>query len=353
MTTTIPIKPRKLSFHLARLFKHYWHHTSRFINILFMAIIAITGALQVYALLALNDWNKSFFNAIQAYDTSRFFTLSLRFTLIVLTISASIALNNYFVGVLGLKWRIFLTHKLKALWLTQLKHLHLHPLTDVDNPEQRISDDLNLVPQLSLKIVNNLFQAMITIVIFGSELWLLSKQWGMHYHDRMITLPGMYLWSALCYALMFNVVVFTLGHKLIRLNYLNQKLTATFRYMMSLIRSQSSLIVAQALERHHHEVTNKTFDDIITNALAMLRVDRLIQFIRQLSMNAGSLFIFAIALPAYFAYHLQIGYLMQVSGAALFFIKGLSVLMDAYDDIAQLRASLQRVSELSAGLEKL
>jgi putative ATP-binding cassette transporter len=248
---------------------------------------------------------------------------------------------------------MYLTHKLKTTWLTQARCLKLKKLTEIDNPEQRISDDLNLMPQLSLKIANNLCQAVITLIIFGSELWILSKQWGMYFHGHIVTIPGVYLWSTLVYAVFFNILVFTLGHRLIVLNYMNQRLNATFRCMMSLIREHSHEIVSQKTEIHHGKETDETFHGIVANAFAMLKVDRTIQFVRQISINSGGFFILAIALSAYFTYHLQLGYLMQVNGAALFFIKGLSVLIDAYEDIAQLRASVQRVGELVTSLDAL
>lgn len=353
MTQASPIRLTKKTFHIWQLFKSYWQNSSTIVNLLLVIVIIFTGILQVCALLALNDWNKLFFNAIQMYDTSSFFRLSVYFAIVVLTISVSIASNNYFVGILSLKWRVYLTHSLKNAWLTEQRCSRLQQLTQIDNPEQRITDDLSLMPQLSLKIANNLFQAAITLIIFGYELWTLSAQWGMQYHGHMLAIPGIYLWGTLVYAAFFNMLVFKMGHKLIALNYLNQKLTATFRCMMTMIREHSQPIVLHKQEPYHQEATNKAFQGIVANTLAILRVDRLVQFIRQLSINSCSLFIFVIALPAYFAYHLQIGYLMQVNGAALFFIKGLSVLIDAYEDIAALRASEQRVTELVSTLESM
>lgn len=353
MTYTAPDNLKKKPCQIWPLLKNYWQNSSTIINLLLIMVITVTGTLQVCALFAFNDWNKVFFDAIQMYDTSSFFRLSVYFAIIVLTISVSIASNNYFVGIFSLKWRVYLTHSLKNAWLTEQRCLRLQQLTHIDNPEQRIADDLNLMPQLSLKIANNLFQAAITLLIFGYELWVLSEQWGMLYRGHMLAIPGIYLWVTLVYAAFFNMLVFKMGHKLIGLNYLNQKLTATFRCMMTLIREHSQPIALHKQEPYHQEATNKAFQGIVANTLAILRVDRLVQFIRQLSINSCSLFIFVIALPPYFIYHLQIGYLMQVNGAALFFIKGLSVLIDAYEDIAALRASEQRVTELISTLESM
>jgi ABC-type uncharacterized transport system fused permease/ATPase subunit len=99
MTHAVNFKPKKIDFYLWQLFKNYWNNTETLMNVLLVTVIALTGALQVGSLLALNEWNKLFFDAVQAYDTSTFYTLGISFIVIVLVISTAVALNNYFVGV--------------------------------------------------------------------------------------------------------------------------------------------------------------------------------------------------------------------------------------------------------------
>ena len=221
---------------IGQLFKMYWHQVSGYRKWGLLAMVIITAAVQVLSLVALNDEWKYLFNALQAYDYSRFIEVSAVFLLTILIIALSYAFNNYAIGLFSLRWRAYLTDYIKDTWITQNQSQHTHNKKTIDNPEQRITDDLNLVPTLVISIGNQLCQAMMSLCIFGAELWIFSKQWQFPYHHHILQFPGIYLWVTLIYALFFNGLVFSLGHKLISLNYNNQRLTANMRYTMSVIR---------------------------------------------------------------------------------------------------------------------
>ncbi|MBY0544116.1 MAG: hypothetical protein K2Q14_01035, partial [Gammaproteobacteria bacterium] len=324
ISNTINDKPR---FGLWYFFKSYWANTPRARNILLVVLMAATGALQIFSLVAINDWQNIFFDALQAYETSKVAMLVLAFVVISLIISGGFALNNYFAGLFSLKWRIHLTKQIKQQWLSHSHYDRLQQQANIDNPEQRISDDLNLLPQLTIIIANQVFQSVITLGAFSFQLWTLSKQWDIKLNGQMVHFPGIYLWATLFYSLFFNLVIFKFGHNLINLNYFNQKLTANFRYIMSLIREHSRKIVLQQFAPYHEEKTTADFSSIVKNSLAILRLDRLIAFVRQYCMNSAGMTIQLVALPAYFNNHLQIGYLMQTGGAAFYFINALAVLI--------------------------
>lgn len=353
MNNNIIAAQKKSSFNLWHFFNLYWENSSKALNVFLIIAMAVTAALQVFSLMAINQWTNIFFDALQAYETSKIFLLVIAFIFITLIISSAYALNNYFVGLFSLKWRIHLTNHLKTLWLSNHNYDRLQKLALIDNPEQRISDDLNLMPQLTVTIANQVFQAVLSLIIFSYELWSLSKSWEIHIDGHIMHMPGIYLWATLIYAAIFNLLIFKLGHNLIKLNYFNQKLTANFRYIMSLIREHSQKIALQKFEFYHQDKTTADFAAVVKNSLAILRLDRLIQFIRQTSLNAGPIAVQLLALPAYFLNHLQIGYLMKVGGAAGFFLQGLLVLIVTYESIAQLRASQQRTSELADKLDQL
>jgi putative ATP-binding cassette transporter len=353
MNNSINTMQEKSKFGLWYFFKLYWRNTSRKLNIFLIIAMAITAAMQVFAFMAFNQWTNVFFDDLQSYETSKIIMLIITFIFITIATASALALNNYFIGLFSLKWRIHLTNHLKTQWLSNRHYDRLQKLALIDNPEQRISDDLNLMPQLAITIANQIFQAILSLIVFGCELWIFSRQWVMQIAGNSVHIPGIYLWSTLIYAIIFNVLIFTLGHNLIKLNYFNQKLTANFRYIMSLIREHSKKIALQKFEPYHQEKTTVDFAAVVTNSLAILRLDRLIQFIRNMCLYSGAIIIQLVALPAYFVNHLQIGYIMKVGGATAFFLQGLTVLITVYESIAQLRASQLRVSELAGNLDKL
>ncbi|NNM59408.1 MAG: ATP-binding cassette domain-containing protein [Legionellales bacterium] len=346
-TTT---RPR---FSLWYFFKSYWKNSSKAGNIFLIIVMALTGILQVFSLVAFNYWTKFFFDALQTYETKKMLMLVISFFILTLVTSGAFALNNYFSGFFSLKWRIYLTNDIKTRWLNNSRYDRLQIQNHLDNPEQRISDDLNSLPQLTITIANQVFQSIITLAAFTYQLWSLSEIWVMKINDQVIHFSGIYLWVTLLNALFFNIMIFKFGHNLINLNYFNQKLTANFRYIMSLIREHSRKILLQEFANYHQEKTSADFASVVKNSLAILRLDRLISFIRQFCTGAAGVTAQLVALPAYFIGHLQVGYIMQVGSSSFMLTQALIVLVLAYESVAQLRASQLRTSELLDKLDRL
>lgn len=343
----------KARYSLLYFMKLYWRNSNKTTLIFLILTLFVVSSIQVFSMVALNKWQNYFFDALQTYNANRLIHAFILFFVIALVFSIAVALISYLSGLISLKWRKQLTEHFSKAWLSQHNYHRLQANKKIDNPEQRISDDMANLPSLTVQIAVQVFQALLTLVSFSLILWKLSEQWAMNISGTLYHLPGVYFYSTIIYALIFNILIFTIGHKLINLNYTNQAFTANFRFNMSLVREHSDHVGLQKLEKYYSRKLSHNFSKIFFNSLSILKLDRWISFSRNIYMICTMPILLLIALPAYFVGHLSIGYIMQVGTAGASLNAAFAVLILAYENIAQLRAAHLRVSELESELTML
>jgi len=97
----------------------------------------------------------------------------------------------YFNQMLQIRWRRWLTEQCYRDWLTGRAYylLQLEP-SHVENPEQRIQDDIGLVANLSLELATGALNAVVTLGSFLFLLWTLSGTLRLHLRELSLGIPG-------------------------------------------------------------------------------------------------------------------------------------------------------------------
>ena len=103
---------------------------------------------------------------------------------------------------------------------------------EADNPDQRISEDINLFTVRTLSFMAGLLKAITTIVYFIFVLWQLSEPLPFTVGGETYHIYGYLVWTALIYSLIGTWITHRVGHRLVGLNFVQQKLEADFRYAM-------------------------------------------------------------------------------------------------------------------------
>ena len=105
----------------------------------------------------------------------------------------------------------------------------------VDNPDQRIQADITSYASLSQGLALGVVSSMVTLVSFTVILWGLSGPLEV----GGITIPRAMVFLAYIYVIIATVIAFRIGRPLIRLNFLNERLTASYRYALVRVRENS------------------------------------------------------------------------------------------------------------------
>jgi putative ATP-binding cassette transporter len=135
----------------------------------------------VTLLLALNALNvansyigRNFMSAISLRDHGRFKTYAVLY-LVVFASSTAVAVTEQFVqDRLALSWRDWLTRQLLGRYLGGQTVERLRDLKHIDNPDQRIAEDVRTLTSTLLSFVVMIVNGALTTIAFAGVLWSIA-----------------------------------------------------------------------------------------------------------------------------------------------------------------------------------
>lgn len=316
------------------------------------AVIVVLNLANVYLQVALNRWNASFYNALQAYDRAAFIDAIVLFAVLAALFILVAGSMIYLQMLLKIRWRQWLTDWFVGRWLDDQAHYRFDLAAgDADNPDQRISEDIRLFIDHTLDLSLGLLVAATTLVSFVVILWNLSGTLELTIAGVGLVIPGYLVGLAVVYALAGTGITAAIGRPLVQVEFLQQRFEADFRFTMMRLREHGESIAFYRGEEREKKAFSQRFALLIENYLQMMRLDMLIAFF-QAGYNVSSL-VFAIvaAAPRYFSRKILIGELMQVANAYSQVHGSLSYIINSYTRIAEWRAVTRRLADLAAHLE--
>jgi len=318
-----------------------------------LAVTALT-LVTVWINVRLSAWNAAFYDALQQRRLAAFWhQLAVFGALAALYIAVAVA-RLVIQQRLVMRWRAALTESLLGRWLqpgTPYRLAHAVPEGHaVDNPDQRLAEDVREFTSTTLELALGLLNAGVTLVSFVTILWALSGAMDLPAPFDQWQLHGGMVWAALAYALAGSVLVRWIGAPLVPTNVAQQRVEADFRYALVQVRDHAEAIALQRGEAAEQRRIVHRFDAIRANW------ERLITFTKRLTLfNAGyaqlaSVFPLLAAAPRYFAGAIQLGGLMQTAQAFGQVQGAMSWFVDAYANLADWRAGVARLSAFEATL---
>ena len=331
------------------LAKPYWVSEQRTKGIaLALAVIGLSlGA--VYLEVQFNLWNKNFFNALEQKDQSEFFRQLWIFTFIAVIWFIVQVYRLYLQQMLQIEWRSWLNEHYLAQWLRDRAYYRLQLLDHgVDNPDQRIAEDLRLFVDMTLDLAIGLLSAVVTLVSFTVILWALSSE----YTIGGVVIPGFMFWVAVVYALIGSWLAHKVGKPLIQLDFNQQRFEADYRYALVRLRENSEGVALYKGEHLELLTFRERFRHVIDNWWGIMRKRKQLNWLVSFYYQFSVPFPYLVAAPRYFAGAVGMGYIFQV-GQAFTNVKGsLSWFIDAYAQFASWKATVDRLTTFSASLER-
>src|SRR5579884_1448494 len=152
-----------------------WSTEGRYVLTVLTIMIVLVICATVVAQVALNAWNKPFYNAIQARDLSEFAYQSLVFLVIAGSLLVLNVAQAWLREMIKVKSREWLTRDLFAQWLEPGRALRLAYAGEIGvNPDQRIQQDTSQLTELAAELGIGLLQSLLLLVAFLGVLWELS-----------------------------------------------------------------------------------------------------------------------------------------------------------------------------------
>ncbi|MEM7061608.1 MAG: ABC transporter ATP-binding protein/permease [Cyanobacteria bacterium P01_B01_bin.77] len=275
-------------------------------------------------------------SALAAQDTERFRQAISTFLLILLTGIPFASLSGYVRAKLGLFWRTWLTHYYLDQYLNNNSFYLLRLYQTLDNPGQRIEEDIRTLTQESLKFLVIFLESGFQLLGFAGVLWSISQ--------TLVTVLLVYAVVGTAIATLY------FGPPLISTNAEQLQQEATFRFDLARIRENTEAIALYRGEAQEFSQTWQQFTLVLQN------FSRLIQW--QLGLNlfqnnyryATFIIPGIILAPKLFAGDLEIGDVTQAGAAFNLMLGALALIVLQLQQLTNLGAGIQRLAQLTTGL---
>lgn len=222
------------------LAKGYWTSDKKWQGIGILSVVIVLNLLSVFLTVLINDWYKEFWDVLQAYQFDQFWYLVGKFSLIALIYISIGVYAVYLQQMLQIKWREWMTDRYLVQWLKNKAYYRLKLAgNDMDNPDQRISEDINQFVALTLSLSIGLLRQLISLVAFVVILWNLSGIITVPVGSYEFTIYGYMVWISLIYSIAGTYLTHKVGRLLINLNFEQQKYEADFRFSMMRVRENA------------------------------------------------------------------------------------------------------------------
>jgi len=333
----------------------YWNSeekwTARGLLVAVIALNLITVALNV----RLNSWNNDFYDALQQYNWSEFWRQFAIFGIIAFSLIVVAVYSLYLRQILHIKWRRWLTDRFLRDWLGNQSYyrMQLNQAT-TDNPDQRISDDLDRFATITLALSLGLLSSCVTLASFITILWTLSGALRIPLGAGMaITIPGYMVFAALIYAVGGTLLTRWIGHPLIQLNFDQQRYEADFRFSMVRLRENAENVAFYGGEGREFDTFQGRFARIVANWWGIIKRRKKLTWFTTGYSQLAIIFPFVVAAPRYFDKTIQLGGLMQISSAFNQVQDALSFIISSYTEIAEYQSVVQRLSGFRARMDDI
>lgn len=327
------------------LTKSYWQSEEKKKACFLLAcILALTLGI-VYMLVPLNQWNNSFYSALQNYETEKIFDELIHFSWLAAIYIVLAVYSYYLQQMLILNWRRWLTVRFLDIWLKNKTYYNLQMFgKDTDNPDQRISEDVRLFVEMTLSFTIGIIKSLCTFASFVFILYKMSGPLSFTVFGTTLTIQGYLFWAALIYSIIGTYITHLVGRKLVQLNFVQQRYEADFRFSMIRLRESAESVAFYRGEQQEAGVFKNRFKLLLDNFWRLVNKQKQLVWLNSGYSQIAIIFPFVAAMNRYLNREFTLGGLMQVSNAFGYVQSSLSYFIDMYTAIAQWQAVVMRLT---------
>jgi putative ATP-binding cassette transporter len=281
----------------------------------------------------LNNQAGEMTSALAAKDGGRFWK-SVRACLFVLAFAVPIyAFYYYMRDVFANQWRRWLTSRFLDGYLKGRKYYELGSDTEIDNPDQRISEDINTFTGRSINFLLIFLGSIMQLVAFSAVLWSISH--------LLVGVLAVYALTGTAIAL------YVFGNPLIRLNFWQLRLEADFRFSLMRLRENAESIAfyrGEAQERAH---IDSRLDKVIRNFAILIKKQRSLNLFQRTFSQLTLVLPSVILAHGVLSGELEVGRAIQAAGAFTAVLGAVGVIVDNFESLSRFVAGIDRLQALS------
>ncbi|MEY3736271.1 MAG: hypothetical protein RLZZ624_1330 [Cyanobacteriota bacterium] len=279
-------------------------------------------------------------NTLVAYDKAGFWNIVAVYAFCLVLALPFRGIQSYLVPKLGLLWRRWLSQRLLDRYMDNRAYYLINPDDEtggeIDNPDQRITQDTASFTSTSLQVTVGIIEALLTFFSFIVILWSISASLAS---------------ILLAYAVGGTGLIVFISRRLVQLNNAQLRLEADFRYGMVHLRDNAESIAFYRGEQQESREVGRRLDQAIVNFDRLIRWSAAIYVVRR-SYDYFSRFLpWLVIAPIYFAKEVDFGVFSQAGIAFAQVFGSLSFIVENIEQLTAFSASISRLESFQGAID--
>ena len=303
---------------------------------LLLLVIVLLGTFTVFNLFLTNQ-RAEFISALSAQNPDRFWRSIIEFFSTVVIAVPFVSSYSFFRQKLSIFWRRWMTHSFMKNYLSDRSFYQISYHPEIDNPDQRIAQDIKSFTDQSLRFLVIILNAIFQLFGFSALLWSISKP---------------LVFFVVGYAIAGTVITTgVFGKALVGINFEQLKREANFRFGLIRIREHAESIAFYGGEEQELQQATNLFTDVFNN------FNRLIKWELYLDIFRNSYDFITWALPSIIigprvlSGELEIGVITQAATAFSIILGSLTLIVNQLDRLTEFAAGINRLSTFSVAIK--
>lgn len=303
---------------------------------LFAGMIGLT-LLNSGVSVAFSYLSRDFWTALSSKNVDDFQMILLKFTAALLAGTPVSVFYTFQKEKLALAWREWMTDRTLQLYYSNRAYYTVERGGEIDNPDQRITEDVRSFTAFSLSLFITVITSVIDLVSFSAILYSIQPQ----------------LFGAIvAYAAFGTIVTTILGKELVGLNFLKLQKEADFRYMLVRIRENAESIAFYGGEDIEGKEVSNRLNKVIENKGDIIRTQRNLEFFTTGYSYLIQVFPIAVVAPQYFAGAIELGVISQSVGAFNHILRDLSIIVNQFEGLSSFTAGIDRLYQFMLAIQE-
>ena len=317
----------------AGLAKPYWQGEEKKKAWSLLILLIVLMLVETKLAVMLNEQAGEMTSALAAKNADRFWS-AVKFCLLTLAFAVPVyAFYYYMRDVFANGWRRWLTRRFLNGYLTGRKYYELDADKDIDNPDQRISEDINTFTGRSIHFLLIFIGSIMQLVAFSAVLWSISH-----------LLVGV---LALYATIGTAIALYVFGNPLIHLNFWQLRREADFRFSLIRMRENAESIAFYRGEEQERARIHNKLDKAIHNFAKLIKKQRNLNLFQRTFSQLTLVLPGVILAGGVLSGELEVGRAIQAAGAFTAVLGAVGVIVDNFESLSRFIAGIDRLQGLS------
>lgn len=238
---------------------------------------------------------------------------------------------------LGNQWRRWMTNWYLNRYLSHRAYYRLNSDSSIDNPDQRIANDIDTFTSRSLYYLLLFSGAIIQLVAFSGVLWTISKP--------LVAALAIYGFVGTLVA----VVIF--AKKLTGLNFQQLKKEADFRFQLIRIRENAESIAFYRGEEQEKSSARRSFLTAFSNYNKVIKWQGFLNLYQYGFTSLTPLVPILVLAPRVLSGEIEVGRITQAVGAFTVVLSSFTVIVENFESLSRFVAGIDRLYTFRRALD--